>query len=690
MALSTAAQSTRLQDKTRAERGFLDAEAALGRSSSSSSSTDKEPRKTSSLKLSTLLSYLGPNNPLPIQVSKNDQVWLLDNVAFRGPQGSWQAEFVAAVFAGEPSARIVDSVGDVAKALGLAKGCDEERIIEARITPFLTPILPGRQAKVTFDKATKLKLGPGGRNGISSDDKTLPHSSDGSMLTTTADVPLGAGGLLTMKTLYVEPHGWAVISDIDDTIKITQTSDPVGILHSTFVAEPTPVSGMPELYAWMQTVLSASAPFFYLSASPYNLYPFLHQFARKHYPHGQLVLRDASWMTIPGLLSNLTLGTEEYKVDRIKKFNSWLPRRKMILIGDSTQSDPEAYGNIFRAFPGWVKLVLIRKVNDIAAIGIQEKNLPSRFEQAFQGVPREAWHVFEDPAECRTLVQKVPPFVSPPPRTGVSSRMTSETTPAAKRPRSAKDVAYQLIYWPGLPGRGEFIRLALEEAGAEYSDTAQIDGGVKQVMAHVSGQVPDNGLNPPVFAPPILQHGDLVINQTANILLYLGPRLGLVPDPQGDDPDGLYRVNELALTALDGLCNEPHDCHHPIATGLYYEDQKVESKRKADDYVKVRLPKFLAYFQRVLASKASGDAPWLYGGQLTYADLVLFQCVDGLKFMFPKAMAKLESKGEHAKVFALHKAVAARPRIKAYLESPRRQKYSNGIYRYYEELDIEG
>lgn len=161
---------------------------------------------------------------------------------------------------------------------------------------------------------------------------------------------------------------------------------------------------------------------------------------------------------------------------------------------------------------------------------------------------------------------------------------------------------------------------------------------------------------------------------------------------------------------------------------LYYEDQKPESKRRAENYVKSRLPKFLSYFERVLDSKASGDGPWLYAGKLTYADLVLFQvrhilfsshfsslslfsflrlanretrladktalanrqCIDGIKFMFPKAMAKLEREGRHAKVFALHSAVKELPRIKAYLESPRRQKYSNGIYRYYEELDIEG
>ncbi|KAL2023096.1 hypothetical protein VTK56DRAFT_3702 [Thermocarpiscus australiensis] len=258
-----------------------------------------------------------------------------------------------------------------------------------------------------------------------------------------------------------------------------------------------------------------------------------------------------------------------------------------------------------------------------------------------------------------------------------------------KRQRSAKDVPYNLIYWPGIPGRGEHIRLALEEAGVEYTDTAGTEGGMDEVLAFVGGKEPDDDINPPVLFPPFLKHGDLVISQTPNILLYLGRRLGLVPDADAD-PDGLYRVNALALTALDGLSNEPHDCHHPISAELYYEDQKAESKRKAEDYVKRRLPKFLGYFERVLGSKASGDGPWLYGGRLTYADLVLFQCMDGLKFMFPKAMAKLEREGKHSKVFELYRAVAERPRIKAYLESSRRQKYSNGIYRYYEELDFEG
>jgi phosphatidate phosphatase APP1 len=161
---------------------------------------------------------------------------------------------------------------------------------------------------------------------------------------------------------------------------------------------------MPELYTYIQKTITATAPFFYLSASPYNLYPFLRKFRDEFYPHGTIILRDASWMNLSGLLSTLTLGTQAYKVNRMKKINSWLPQRKMICIGDSTQSDPEAYGQIYRTYPGWVRLIFIRKVTDIAEGKIQEKNLPSRFEKAFAGVPSDVWHVFESPEECYKII----------------------------------------------------------------------------------------------------------------------------------------------------------------------------------------------------------------------------------------------------------------------------------------------
>lgn len=167
-------------------------------------------------------------------------------------------------------------------------------------------------------------------------------------------------------------------------------------------------------------------------------------------------------------------------------------------------------------------------------------------------------------------------------------------------------------------------QVVLEAGGADYTDSALLPDGVNEVMALVQGKAPDDGRNPPVLAPPALRHGDLLISQTPNILLYLGARLGLVPRTAEDD-GAVYRVNALALTALDGLCNEVHDCHHPMAVGLYYEDQKVEAARRSEDFVKNRLPKFLGYFERVLGSKSAGEGGWLYGGQMSHADLVLFQ-----------------------------------------------------------------
>jgi glutathione S-transferase len=248
-------------------------------------------------------------------------------------------------------------------------------------------------------------------------------------------------------------------------------------------------------------------------------------------------------------------------------------------------------------------------------------------------------------------------------------------------PKRHKDVPYELLYWPGLPGRGEHIRLLFEEAGVPYSDTAHAKDGIGAVLTQIKPTYPGDEGNTPLLAPPMLRHGGLTISQTPNILQYLGVRHGLA----GPGDDDVWRVNGLALTALDGFSNEVHDCHHPIAIALYYEDQKEESLRRSKDYVANRLPKYLAYFERVLKA-AGGD--WLLGGTLTYADLVLFQCLHGTEFMFPKAFRKAREGGDYARVFQLVDAVQARPKIKEYLASEKRQKYSNGIWRYYEELDV--
>jgi len=234
---------------------------------------------------------------------------------------------------------------------------------------------------------------------------------------------------------------------------------------------------------------------------------------------------------------------------------------------------------------------------------------------------------------------------------------------------------YELYYWPQIQGRGEFVRLALEEAGADYVDVARGKGG----MAKLERLMQRKSSEPPPFAPPFLKAGNLLIAQTANILSFLGARHGLAPKSEA----GRLWVNQLQLTIAD-LVVEAHDTHHPIAASLYYEDQKAEAARAAQCFIKERLPKFLGYFEHVLAK--NGKSGFLAGRALSYADLSLFQVVDGLRYAFPRAMMTEEK--NLPRTIALHDRVAARPRISAYLSSGHRIPFNqHGIFRHYEELD---
>lgn len=235
---------------------------------------------------------------------------------------------------------------------------------------------------------------------------------------------------------------------------------------------------------------------------------------------------------------------------------------------------------------------------------------------------------------------------------------------------------YELYYWPSIQGRGEFVRLALEEAGADYVDIARRKGGMKAMFRLLEGE----RVARPSFAPPFLRAGKLLIGQTANILLYLGARHRLAPA----DAAGRLWAHQLQLTIAD-LVAEVHDTHHPIAGSLYYEDQRPEAKRRAGDFLATRVPKFLDYFEHVLERNPKGDRH-LVGARLTYPDLSLFQIVAGLRYAFPHAMRRLERR--HKRVVALHDRVAERPRISAYLASPRRLPFNEqGIFRHYPALD---
>ena len=380
------------------------------------------------------------SKPQPVDPALHT-VWIWDNTAFRSPpQGEnrpgldevkvkdagasdvvlldemgnrerareasgWEVEFVASYFVKNSGKGGAAVVAQIAKLLNVNDEdvATKERIAK-RLQPFLDTVLPNRTVRITIDGREQHTLGASNLSGISQHNHLLYSQPPVPGLLQSNAESLPPPFSITGSTVVADEIGWGIISDIDDTIKVTQTPSPIGILQTTFLAEePEPVRGMPELYGHMATTLN-HPPFFYLSASPYNLYPFLKRFRDKYFPIGTMILRNASWQNLGGLITSLQQNTQDYKVARLEKIHAWFPRRQFVCIGDSTQTDPEAYGEVARRFPGWIRAIYIRKVEDIAEMNVQDKNSEERFEKAFQGVERGLWYVYSDASELRERV----------------------------------------------------------------------------------------------------------------------------------------------------------------------------------------------------------------------------------------------------------------------------------------------
>ncbi|KAK6360897.1 hypothetical protein TWF730_007012 [Orbilia blumenaviensis] len=247
---------------------------------------------------------------------------------------------------------------------------------------------------------------------------------------------------------------------------------------------------------------------------------------------------------------------------------------------------------------------------------------------------------------------------------------------------------YELLYWPGLPGRGEYIRLALEAAGVPYKDTSnESKEGIGSLIGLMSRQKVTGSDEAPVLCPPILRalESSFVVSQTPNILLYLGDNENLAPKD-----DTKYLVHQYTLTALD-LGNEAHNVHHPVGVGLYYEDQKPEALRYAKEFRGSRIAKFFGYFDKVIKYNKSNypESAYLVGDKISYADTTVWQLVDGVTFAFPKKVEELKTTEGFEDLFAWYEALKGEEWLKDYLASKRRLPYGDGIFRHYEELDVD-
>jgi len=372
------------------------------------------------------------------QVDGEDEVWLMDNIAFRpvnaSPDTQWQAEFVLAFFKENDAVRkkVTDAVANLSQALGLAKDdkVTEERIRE-RVTPFIRQIGKHMEVDVSYQRGGKLHLGPSNDSGIVAGNMPVPVTNASESAPQPGDSRImkivrgesenlsqgsDTAPLETGRTYFAQDGGWGVISDIDDTIKVTQVRDRIKLLQNTFANVPVPVEEMPQFYKELYDTISTPshpAPFVYLSASPYSLYPMLRSFVREsQFPNGMIILRDMSWMDMEAFVVSLSMGTQDYKDDRMKKVSSWLPQTTWVCIGDSTQTDPEAYAQFYEQLQkggtsGRVARIWIHKVVGVNPSKEKELNDPKRFEKAFQNVPKDIWRIFENAAELKNELEEL-------------------------------------------------------------------------------------------------------------------------------------------------------------------------------------------------------------------------------------------------------------------------------------------
>jgi len=392
--------------------------------------------------LRKLLRIVRPRTATPLRAS--DTLWLYDNIAFSSATAAsgWTAEFIAAYFLADSGRDVAAVVAQISEELGLADDNAAEVVAE-RVQPFLDLVLEGRTVEVDFAGAGSVLLGPSDAGGVSVNVLALPGGpyADGQEVRASARLPAGIDEskvLGSMRTRFAGADGWGVVSgasvlllppsslhhpaapradmfpsprppppqtDIDDTIKVTEVRDRVKLLRHTFALQPEAVAGTPALYGLLDRALRPA--WFYLSASPYNLYPTLSAFVHAHYPQGQLLLREMTFQELESFVRSLTVGTQQYKESELARLLGHLPARKWVFVGDSTQKDPESYAATYRRHPHAVKHIWIRIVEGVNLAEERALNSDDRFASAFRDVPTDVWRTYRHPAELQELVGKI-------------------------------------------------------------------------------------------------------------------------------------------------------------------------------------------------------------------------------------------------------------------------------------------
>lgn len=336
-----------------------------------------------------------PSSEVPVQrvdvvsdLKSDEELRLLPAVAVRDGDG-WRVTLRAWVFEPEEDGWFRGAaITGLVRALGLPDGSESSEVFRRRARAFLVDNERGKRVVVQIGRKEHV-LEATGPNGHS---ETVLRLEDADLPATVNPVVavLGPGDARSYAGVVVrlDGAGVSVVSDVDDTIKISEVRDKRRLLERTFLREFEPVPGMAALYRQWG---AAGAAFHYLSASPWQLYDAIAGFTGDHqFPAGSLHLKqfrakDASFLS-------LFQDPKSYKGPLLRALVAGAPGRRFVLVGDSGELDPEVYADAYREFPEQIAAIYIRDVSD------EGPDAP-RYRTTFAGVPAERWRIFRDPAE---------------------------------------------------------------------------------------------------------------------------------------------------------------------------------------------------------------------------------------------------------------------------------------------------
>ncbi len=324
----------------------------------------------------------------------DEQIVFLHGLGRRAPEGDgWECEIHGCVYEPEKRAISLALLREVLELKQIELTAPEAALLAERARLFMVDNERGRQIVVRVG-GHEFALGKSKPDGHFAGSVRIPDAEPGLAGARTVQVeailPAGDSRRFVGQIYLVEESGISVISDVDDTIKITQVQDRNGLLRRTFLEPFQPVPGMAEAYrAWAD---KTGARFHYVSASPWQLLLPLSEFVNSNgFPAGTFHLKKFRWKDESFL--SLFESPEDYKLAVIEPLLQQYPRRQFVLVGDGGERDPEIYATLARRYPQQVARIVIRDVGDGSS------DWQERYQRVFQSLPPGLWRVFRAPAE---------------------------------------------------------------------------------------------------------------------------------------------------------------------------------------------------------------------------------------------------------------------------------------------------